>query len=94
MWTTWWIWMAAGLVLAAMEVVLPSYVFLGFAIGAILTGAVLLVGGPLAGMLAGSVPVLLLVFALASLAAWIALRLSLGVRAGQVKTFDRDINDG
>ena len=93
MWATWWIWMAAGVVLAVLEVLLPSYVFLGFAIGAAVTGAVLLVGGPLAALLSASLPLLLVVFSVASLLAWIVLRLSLGVREGQVKTFDRDIND-
>lgn len=89
MWTTWWLWIAAGVVLAALEMVLPSYIFLGFAAGALITGGLLWVGGPFVGL-----PTLMLIFALASLAAWVALRLSLGVRQGQVKTFDRDINDG
>ena len=37
--------------------------------------------------------VLLLTFAVMSLIAWLALRRILGVRQGQVKTFDSDIND-
>jgi membrane protein implicated in regulation of membrane protease activity len=53
----------------------------------------LLVGGPLAVWLGGSVPVLLLVFAVVSLFAWLALRRWLGVYRTQVKTFDRDINE-
>lgn len=88
--TTWWIWMVLALVLAALEVVLPTYIFLGFAIGAAVTGVFLLVGG---SAVVG-VPAIVLIFALASLAGWVAVRLSLGVRDGQVKTFDRDINDG
>jgi membrane protein implicated in regulation of membrane protease activity len=93
MWAEWWAWLAGALVLAALEVVLPSYVFLGFAIGAAATGLVLLVGGPFAAALAGSFPFLALFFALASLAGWVALRRALGVRRNQVKTFERDIND-
>jgi hypothetical protein len=36
---------------------------------------------------------LLLVFAVASLASWLALRRWVGVYRGQVKSFDHDIND-
>lgn len=92
--TTWWIWIAAGVVLAGLEVVLPSYIFLGFALGALVTGGLLALGGPLTALLVGSVPTLLVIFALASLGGWIALRLTLGVRTDQVRTFDRDVNDG
>ena len=55
---------------------------------------ILLVGGPLAVWLGGSLPVLLLVFAVVSLVSWLALRRWVGVYRGQVKTFDHDINDG
>ncbi len=92
MWAEWWVWAVAAILLAVGEVVLPSFVLLGFAIGAGAIAAVLLVGGPLAIWLAGSLPVLLLVFAVVSLVSWLALRRWLGVYRGQVKTFDRDIN--
>ncbi|ABV92360.1 conserved hypothetical protein [Dinoroseobacter shibae DFL 12 = DSM 16493] len=87
-----WVWLVAALVLAALEIVVPAYVFLGFAIGAAATGGLIWVLGPEAG-LTQSVPLLLLAFAVLSLVAWLALRQVLGVRQGQVKTFDRDIND-
>ncbi len=93
MWGEWWVWMAAGLALAVGEVILPSYVLLGFGIGAGLVGLILLVGGPLAVWLGGSVPILLLAFAVLSLLAWLGLRRWLGVNRGQVRTFDHDIND-
>jgi membrane protein implicated in regulation of membrane protease activity len=93
MWDQWWIWAVAALVLAAGEVLLPSFVLLGFAIGAGIVGLILLVGGPLAAWLSGSLPLLLLVFAVISLASWLGLRRWLGVYRGQVKTFDHDIND-
>jgi membrane protein implicated in regulation of membrane protease activity len=54
---------------------------------------VLLVGGPLAVWLGASVPVLLLAFAVVSLLSWLGLRRWLGVYRGQVKIFDRDINE-
>jgi len=93
MWGEWWVWGVAAIALAVGEVILPSFVLLGFAIGAGVVGLVLLIGGPLAVWLAGSLPVLLLAFAVISLASWLALRRWVGVYSTQVKTFDRDINE-
>jgi len=92
MWGEWWVWGVAAIALAVGEVILPSFVLLGFAIGAGVVALVLLVGGPLAVWLGASVPVLLLAFAIVSLLAWLGLRRWLGVYRDQVKTFDRDIN--
>lgn len=88
-WNVWWAWIAGGFLIGALEVVLPGYIFLGFAIGAILTG--ILLGLGVLGLAGPST--LLLVFALASLAAWAALRFGLGMHKGQVKIWHRDIND-
>ena len=87
-----WVWLVAGLCLAFLEILLPSYVFLGFAIGAGATGGLLWILGAGSG-LGHSVSLLSLVFAVLSLASWLGLRHVLGVRRGQVKTFDHDIND-
>lgn len=87
-WQIWWVWIVAGFLLGGLEVLAPGYIFLGFAIGAVLTGA--LVGFGLAG---SSVALLVFIFAVMSLVAWFALRRTMGVRAGQVKVWDRDIND-
>lgn len=87
MWGIWWVWIVAGFALGVLEVLVPGYVFLGFAVGAIVVGL-----GLAAGVLGGSVSLLLLVFALASLVAWFGLRKMLGVQQGQVKIWDRDIN--
>lgn len=92
-WAAWWVWGVAAVVLAIGEVLLPSFVLLGFALGAAVVALVLLVGGPLAVWLAGSLPVLFLVYAVMSLIAWLMLRRWLGVYRGQVKTFDHDINE-
>ena len=89
-WTVWWLWLAAALLLGLIEILIPAQVFLGFAIGAALTGFALLFG--VLGFTT-SLPLILLVFALLSLAAWIGLRFVLGVRPGQVKYWDRDINE-
>lgn len=87
-WADWWVWMAAGILLAILEVLLPGAVFLGFAIGALFVGLMLLIGLPL-----GGVPTTLLVFAIISAVAWFFVRRRLGVMRGQVKIFDEDIND-
>ena len=88
LWAEWWVWMVAGAVLAILEVMIPGFILLGFAVGAALTGLLLWLG-----VLGGSLAVLLLVFAVASLVAWLVLRRVVGVRQGQVKLWDRDIND-
>ena len=90
MWATWWIWMVGALALAFIEVLAPAQVFLGFAVGAAVTGLALLVGVP---GLETSLPLTLVVFAALSLVAWIITRKVLGVRPGQVKVWDRDINE-
>ena len=88
MWAVWWVWVVAGFGLGVLEVLVPGLIFLGFAIGAVLTGV--LVG---LGLLGGNVALLVLVFSVLSVLAWLALRATVGVRAGQVKLWDRDIND-
>lgn len=86
-WTVWWAWVVAGFVLGILEVAIPGYIFLGFAVGAVLTGVVAGLG------LTGSLPLLLLIFSVLSVIAWLALRRVMGVRDNQVKVWDRDIND-
>ncbi|WP_294225042.1 hypothetical protein [uncultured Shimia sp.] len=86
--TIWWVWLAAALVLAILEVLAPGFIFLGFAIGAAVVGVALL--GPLQLL---SVPMILLVFAALSLIAWLVLRRVFALPKGQVKTFNHDIND-
>ncbi|MFM2389512.1 MAG: hypothetical protein RLZZ437_1067 [Pseudomonadota bacterium] len=88
MWTIWWVWVVAGFALGVLEVIVPGYIFLGFAIGAIVTG--ILIG---IGVLGASFTVALLLFALASLGAWYVLRAALGKHEGQVKIWHKDIND-
>ena len=65
LWQEWWVWMIAGAVLAILEILIPGFILLGFAIGAALTGLLLWMG-----VLGGSLAVLILVFAVASLVAW------------------------
>lgn len=87
MWQVWWVWVAAGFLLGGLEVVIPGFIFLGFAIGAVLTGAVVALG------LGAGAAVLVCLFAVLSALSWLALRAVFGGRTGQVKLWDRDIND-
>jgi inner membrane protein len=88
MWTVWWVWVVAGFALGVLEVIVPGYIFLGFAIGAVITGS--LIG---LGVLGSSFTVAVLIFSLASLAAWYLLRAALGKHEGQVKIWHKDVND-
>ena len=85
---TWWTWIVLGFALGVLEILSPGYIFLGFAIGAVVTG--ILVGTGIAPV---GLAFLLFVFAVLSVLAWLALRRTLGLREGQVKIWDRDIND-
>lgn len=85
-WSIWWAWIVLGFALGILEIVVPGFIFLGFAVGAVLTGVLVAFGIP-AGL-----PALLVIFALLSLAAWFAF-LRFSKRPGQVKVWDRDIND-
>jgi membrane protein implicated in regulation of membrane protease activity len=80
--------MSAALVLATAEVILPGFIFLGFAMGAFVMGALILIG--LTGL---SMPITLVVFALLSLGSYLGLRYFFGLKTGQVTIWDRDIND-
>ena len=88
MWTVWWVWLVAGFALGVLEILAPGFIFLGFAIGAVATGVLLAIG-----VLGGSLPVLLVVFAALSLLAWFVLRATMGVQKHQVKIWNKDIND-
>lgn len=87
-WAIWWVWVVAGVVLAVLEIMVPGFVFLGFAIGAGLTGALVAVG-----LAPGNVALLALVFAVLSLVSWLILRQAVGVTKTQVKLWKDDINE-
>jgi membrane protein implicated in regulation of membrane protease activity len=83
----WWVWMAAAVLLLVLEVLAPGFIFLGFAIGAAVVGLWLLAGYAISWVW------LLLIFAVVSLVSWLVLRQVVGVRKGQIKLWDRDINE-
>ena len=86
-WSVWWVWVVFGCALGVLEVLVPGFIFLGFAIGAVLTGVLVAIG-----VVGGNVPLLILVFALLSLAAFVVLRRVVGVTKVQTKVWDKDIN--
>lgn len=92
--STWWLWALGAVVLAILEVVVPTYILLGFAVGA---GGVSI--GLLTGLLAGlaasahGVAWLAVIFAVCSLLAWLGLRALFGKPGGGAQTFDKDVND-
>lgn len=85
---SWWGWAVLALIFGILEIVLPSAIFLGFALGA---GAVAILLA--LGLLGGSVPWIMVVFALASLIAWVVLRYVFRLGKGDVKVWTTDIND-
>lgn len=84
----WWVWAVAGIGFLMLEVLIPGFIFLGFGVGAAIVSALLFFG-----IMGTSLSILILVFAVISLIAWFAMREMMGVRKGQVKKWDRDIND-
>ncbi|MBU0780724.1 NfeD family protein [Loktanella salsilacus] len=85
--SVWWVWLSAALGLATLEVIVPGYIFLGFAIGAALVGLLLLIV-PIASM-----PLILVIFAALSLGAYLAMRRVFGLPGQTPKIWERDIND-
>lgn len=83
----WW-WLIAALLLTALELFAPGWVFMGIA------GAVAVMGlALLTGFWTASLPITLIVTALLSGLIWYLLRRVAGVRDGQVRIWRDDIND-
>lgn len=91
--TLWWVWIAAGLVLAILEVLVPGYLFAGFAVGAVAVGGWMGFGLPGSAWMGAGLVNALVVMAAVSVLAWLGLRQVLGVRKGQMKRIDHDINE-
>lgn len=88
LWQIWWVWLVAAAALGILELILPGFMALGFGLGAALVGVL-----TATGLLGENLALMVLVFAIGSLAGWIGLRKWAGVRKGQVKVWDHDIND-
>lgn len=82
----WWVWLCAALVLAIAEVLLPGFIFLGIAIGAV--GMAVLVA-----IFPGVSPALMAVlFGGLSLVAWLGLKRAFRARDGAARIIHDDIN--
>jgi membrane protein implicated in regulation of membrane protease activity len=92
-WSDYWVWFAAALVLGILEILAPGYILLGFAIAAGIIGTILYIDGGLSAYLAQSLPVTLVAFAAMALLVWVVLRRVFGMRKGQVKIWETDINE-
>lgn len=86
-WEQWWAWVVFGCALGVLEVLAPGFIFLGFAVGAVATGVLVALG-----LVGGNVALLVLVFAVLSLAGFVGFRKVVGVTKGQTKVWDEDIN--
>jgi membrane protein implicated in regulation of membrane protease activity len=86
-WELWWVWVAGGMVLGIIEIFAPGFIFLGFAVGAVLTGILVAVVPGIGA------PWLFVVFAVLSVLVWLGLRRAVGIRGGQYKRIDTDINE-
>lgn len=87
LWSVWWVWLCFALVLGIVEALLPGFIFLGFALGALVVALMLLFG------VTTTLPILVMIFAGLSLVAWLVLRRIFALPNGQVKVINRDIND-
>ena len=83
----WWVWICIALVLGVVELLAPGFIFLGFAIGALIMAGIVIV---FAGI---SVPALLALFAILSLVAWIGLRQVFRNQSSGARIVTRDINE-
>jgi len=88
LWMQWWAWISLALIMATLEVIIPGYLFLGFAVGAGVMGVLMLFGLNAIGL-----ALTLLVFAVISLASVLIMRRVFALPKGQVKRWDTDIND-
>lgn len=88
LWTAWWAWFSFAMILGILEVVVPGYIFLGFAVGALVMAVLMLIG--ISGL---TLPLSLVIFAVLSLVAFVLMRQYFKLDRGQVKKWDTDINE-
>ena len=84
----WWVWLAAALGLAVLEVLIPGFIFLGFAIGAVAMAAIVAIAPT-----AMSAPVAVAVFTGLSLVSWMVLRVVFRKQSSGARRVTHDIND-
>lgn len=85
--TIWWVWISIALLLGVVELLLPGFIFLGFAIGAVF------IAGIVAVVSFGNVPALFALFAALSLVSWIALKVLFRKQSSGARIVTHDINE-
>ena len=88
-----WIWLAAAAVLGIVETIVPGYVLLGFAIGAVVVGLSLFGLSEEAAALPYAPITLLAIWAALSIVAWLAVMGVFGRPARRRRAGERDLND-
>jgi membrane protein implicated in regulation of membrane protease activity len=83
----WWAWVCIALVLGMVELLVPGFIFLGFAIGALMMAGVVAIFSGI------NIPALIALFAVLSLLAWIALRLGFRNQSSGARIVTRDVNE-
>jgi membrane protein implicated in regulation of membrane protease activity len=89
--TVWWIWIGVAFFLGIVEILLPSFFFLGFSLGALVIAGLTGLAPSLVADLAPEA--LLTLFAGLSLAVWLLLRFVFRRQSSGSKIFTKDIND-
>jgi len=84
----WWAWLSLALALALLEISLPGFIFLGFAIGAAVMAIIVAILPTAMGA-----PLALAIFAGLSLIAWIGLRIGFRKQGSDARIITHDIND-
>ena len=84
----WWVWVCIALVLGLIEVLAPAFIFLGFALGALIMALLAALMG------FDSLPMMLAVYGGLSLVCWILLKLVFRRQSSGARVITRDINDG
>ena len=84
----WWAWLAAAIAFGILEVLAPGFIFLGFAIGALVMTVLIAILPS-----AVAVPVALAIFAGLSLVSWIVLKMAFKSQSSGARRVTHDIND-
>lgn len=93
LWNQYWVWFALALVLGILEILMPGYILLGFALAGAGIGLIFASGIWPASVMVASLPITLAIFGVVSLGIWLTLRYYFGRRNAQVKIWDKDINE-
>jgi len=83
----WWVWICIALALGILELLAPGFIFLGFAIGAMVVAVLVAV------ISIPNTAALLAIFAILSLMAWIGLRATFRKQSSGARIVTRDINE-